>query len=130
MTPNVFHEKFLKVTKSKSASWWANGQCYVYVYCFLSVVGGKGISYQTKDLSGHIFIRYKNKYFDAELVHSHGDVGLENWKHLQPYLIRAQSRLVRKHRSLSSIVKLWGMREETVSYCEDVIAAILKSTKI
>lgn len=127
MKPSVFHEKFLKATKSKSAIWWANGQCYVYAYCFLSIVGGRAVSYQTKDLSGHIFIRYNNRFFDAESVHMDGDIGVENWKHLQPYLQRARSKSVKNHRSLSSIVKHWGIRGETVEYCEELIRIIIRS---
>lgn len=122
MNPQEFHEFFLKATKSKSNWIWAHGQCYQYAYCFLTLVGGQGISYTTKTNGGHIFIKYQDKYFDSENSH-----GIASWKRLQSYLTRASNTHLTTHRSIQGIINLWfKFRPQELKECQTIIENIKK----
>ena len=115
MTPEQFHELFLKATNSRSGWIWAHGYCFRYAYCFLKLVGGQGISYVTQRQDGHCFIKFQNRYYDSENFE-----GQMKWKHLQSYLHRVQDRKVIKHRNLNGLTKKWFSPEDHRE-CEKII---------
>ena len=119
MTPAQFQDIFLKITGSVSGTRWAHGKCFMYAYCFTEVVGGTPFSYLTRKNSGHCFISYEGKFWDAESYD-----GKSSWKDLQPWLKRASNKLVTKHRSTHVLKNVWKMSPEQVKECEKIINQI------
>lgn len=122
MTPEEFNDKFLKVTNSKFRTRWAHGECYIYAYCFLAVMGGKAVTWMPKDKNkgGHVFIKFKDRYFDAEAV-----TGQESWKRLQSYMNKSNDRLLTRHRTLPGMVKYWfGNNIQEIVRCQEIIKKI------
>lgn len=122
MTPKEFHSLFLKVTNSKSGWIWAHGLCFQYTFCFLSLVGGKGKSYLTKNPNskayGHCFIEFQGLYYDSE-----NPTGVSKWKHLQRYMNKAQDKKITHHRTIGGIQKLWFQEKDLVA-CQEIIRKI------
>ena len=86
-----------------NSSWvFAHGLCFYYAYVFSHVFGGKIWSYQTKDLTGHCFVKLNNKYFDAE------NFNIDNWKKLQSFLEKSSDKKLKRHNKPQSALKRWG----------------------
>lgn len=120
LTPEEFHDLFLKASKSPSGWYWAHGGCYLYAFCFLRLVGGQAQSYLTHrkihKAYGHCFIKFNGKFYDSE-----SPEGLDSWKKLQSYMIRAQQNKVVKHGSTRGIVKTWGFSQRQIKECNQFI---------
>lgn len=102
-----FNKVFLEVYNSnfnsqlKYMTHFAHGMCYYYAYCFEQCLGGQVVSYLCPyKKSGHCFIRYEGRFFDAE-----NSEGQENWKDLQRYLKKVRRPLHRN--SKLGILSLW-----------------------
>lgn len=119
MSPEEFLASFLIVTNSSTGWKWANGQCFMYAYCFTEIMGGKAMSYTNKEKTGHCFIYYKGKYYDSECYAG----GQNKWKHLQPYLVRVPNKVMR-HNSSLGVSRKWKMLPEQIEECEKIIAHI------
>ena len=120
-----FRDIFLKVTDSKSPWFWANGQCYIYAMVFHQLVGGRLVSYLThNNTQGHAFIEKNGKFFDSEYPD-----GVENWKHLKPYLKRASDKKITKHKNLSTFEEIW-LTPEDVFLVNDICEKIRNTNEI
>lgn len=87
-------------------TYFAHGKCYYYAYCFQQCLGGEVFSYLCPyKQSGHCFIKYKGKYFDAE-----NPEGVENWKDLQRYLKKVR-RPLHKNSNLG-VLSRWKVSSE------------------
>lgn len=122
MSPQDFNNLFLKATNSQFRTRWAHGSCYIYAYCFLSVVGGKAVTWMPKDKNkgGHVFIQYQDLYFDAEAYDGHS-----NWKKLQRYMNTSNDRLITRHRTLSGMALYWFKNNNReFMECQEIIKKI------
>jgi hypothetical protein len=122
MTPAVFNELFLKATNSQFRTRWAHGSCYMYAYCFLSIMGGKAVTWMPKDKNkgGHVFIKFDELYFDAETF-----TGTAKWKKLQRYMNKSSDRLITRHRTLSGMAGYWFKdNHKELSECQEIIKKI------
>lgn len=119
MTPEKFHELFLKATNSRSGWMYAHGYCFQYAYCFINLVGGQAISYLTQKkyskAHGHCFIKYNDKFYDSENCE-----GQVNWKRLQSYLKTSSDKKLTKHRSMKGLANKW-FRPQDFTECDKII---------
>ena len=122
MKPQEFHTLFLQATGSRSGWRWSHGECFLYTYCFIKVVGGEALSYVPKRNGGHCFIKKDNLYFDSENVD-----GVSNWKNLQRYMLRGRASTLKKHRKPTGIIRTWKLTSEQIKTCDAIILKIKTS---
>jgi hypothetical protein len=126
MQPHEFTDIFIKQAKpipnegSPTNRWIAShGLCWYWAYAFVQVMGGEIYSYQTKDRSGHCFVKYKGFFYDSETFE-----GKVIWKNLQTYLKKTSDSKLKKHQTIGGFLKSWGLNENHVQVFNDTIKEI------